>query len=150
MANSNQAFGPDKDVDLTVYIYRRPNLRDSNIEFEMYLGKGILISIFDKMEIRPDVTEAFFVFPETWLNIIEQRLLFARLGHYCPNLKKVFIKTHSAYIIQCTPNGCAQIVLDGQIDECSEIGLDGEINLTGKTYLTPVGEILNISKINVL
>lgn len=68
----------------------------------MFIGRGVLESIFDKMEMREDVKTLLLSFPERWLNIIEQRSLYKRLEAYCPNLKSVMIKTHSVYIIQVT------------------------------------------------
>jgi hypothetical protein len=62
------------------------------------------------MEVVEDCTSLFLSFPEHWLNILEQRQLFERLEKYCPNLKHVRIKTHSVYIIQCTPNTCAYMM----------------------------------------
>lgn len=87
--------------ELKMYVFTRPNLRDAGLDMERFLGGGVLNSIFDKMEQRPDVTDLFLSFPESRLNILEQRALFPRLARYCPNLKEVTVKTHSVYIVQC-------------------------------------------------
>lgn len=145
----NEVFGPGRNVDLKVYVYRRPHMRDESLEYELHMGKGILESIFDKMERRPDVKEAFFSFPENWTNIIEQRILFQRLGHFCPNLEKVTIKTQSVYIIQCTPNGSCLIV-NGDNDGCQESDGKGNTNLTEKMYSSMIGNVINAGGINVL
>ncbi len=89
---------------ISVYAYRRPNLRDEGLEMEMYVGMDFLRTLFDRMEVRPDITDVKLSFPERWLNIVEQRSIFDRAAKYCPNLKSLVIKTHSVYIIQCTPN----------------------------------------------
>jgi len=102
---------------LEVLIYTRPNLRDSNLEMEMFMGRNILESLFDKMEVVEDCKSLFLSFPEHWLNIIEQRQLFQRLEKYCPNLEHVEIKTHSVYIIQCTSNKCAYIMDEALSDD---------------------------------
>lgn len=100
----------DGEPDVEVLVYRRPNLRDECLEYESFMGIDVLRSIFDQMKMRPDVTDLFLSFPERWLNIIEQRALYPRLAHYCPNLKSLQIKTHSVYIIQCTPSRCVKIL----------------------------------------
>ena len=64
--------------EITVYAYRRPNLRDEGLEFEMYLGVDFLRTCFDKMEVNPEITDVKLSFPERWLNIIEQRSIFSR------------------------------------------------------------------------
>lgn len=118
---NNNSFGPGREVDLMVYVYQRPHMRDERLEYELHMGMDVLVSIFDKMEQRPDVTEVFLSFPENWTNIIEQRVLYQRLGHYCPNLKKVVIKTQSVYIVQCTKSHCLGIIeVDGPLstEEC--------------------------------
>ena len=149
MISTKDIFGLDREIDLKVYVYRRPHMRDESLEYELFMGRGILTSIFDKMEMRPDVTEAFFSFPENWTNIIEQRILFQRLGHFCPNLKKVTIKTQSVYIIQCTPSGSCLIV-NGDNDDCQEGDGKGNINLTEKMYSTMTGNVINAGSLNVL
>lgn len=99
------------EIDLTVYVFRRPNMRDESLEYELHMGRRILDNIFDGPFIVDEtVKELFFSFPENWTNIIEQRCLFQRLFHYYPNLKKLTIKTQSVYIIQCTPAECCKIV----------------------------------------
>ena len=100
----------DLPFKLTVNVHRRPNLRSEHLEMKMFMGRGVLESLFDKMQIDTSARNVEFSFPETWLNILEQRQLLARLQEYCPNLESVIIDTHSVYIIQCTPNGCVFIV----------------------------------------
>lgn len=149
MTYKHEVFGPGREIDLKVYVYRRPHMRDESLEYELHMGANVLRSIFDKMEMLPDVKEVFLSFPENWLNIIEQRVLFQRLGHYCPNLEKVTIKTQSVYIIQCTPNGSCLIV-NGDNDGCQETDRNGNINLTNKLYSTMVGNVINAKGLNVL
>jgi len=107
---NDSSFGVGREVDLMVYVYQRPNMRDQQLEFELQMGRDVLEAVFDKMVEMPHITEVFLSFPENHLNIIEQRVLYQRLGHYCHNLKKVIIKTQSVYIIQCTRNHCIGIV----------------------------------------
>lgn len=66
--------------ELEVIIYRRPNLRDDALEFEMFMGSNILRKLFDSMEVDTKVDHLFLSFPERWLNILEQRQLFDRLA----------------------------------------------------------------------
>lgn len=101
-----------EQVNLKVLIYQRPHLRDEGLEYELMMGTEVLRRLFDvetNVEL-PNVTELYLPFPERWLNIVEERSLFQRLARWCPNLKKVTIKTQSVYIIQSTPNGHAFIV----------------------------------------
>ena len=148
----DKIFNTEREIDLKVYVYRRPHMRDESLEYELHMGTNVLRSIFDKMEMLPDVKEVFLSFPENWLNIIEQRVLFQRLGHYCPNLEKVTIKTQSVYIIQCTPSGSAKIVAS---QEESEGGLPGETNpdgtpnIYGRLWCPMVGNVIG-KGLNVL
>lgn len=145
----DKIFNTEREIDLKVYVYRRPHMRDESLEYELHMGTNVLRSIFDKMEMLPNVKEVFLSFPENWLNIIEQRVLFQRLGHYCPNLEKVTIKTQSVYIIQCTPaESC--LIINGDNDGCQETDRSGNINLTGKLYSTMVGNVINAKGLNVL
>ena len=151
--HSNVTFGVDRDIDLKVYVYRRPHLRDHNLEFEFHIGMNVLQGLFDEMRMMPEITEVSLSFPENWLNIIEQRALFQRLGHYCPNLKKVQIKTHSVYIIQCVPNTSCFVVSSDYENEhglSQELDKDGKINLTDKLYSPMVGNFFNALTLNVL
>ena len=107
---NDSSFGEGREVDLMVYVYQRPNMRDPQLEFELQMGRDVLEAVFDKMVEMPHITEVFLSFPENHLNIVEQRALYQRLGHYCHNLKKVVIKTQSVYIIQCTRSHCIGIV----------------------------------------
>lgn len=119
------------EVKLKVLIYQRPFLRDEGLEYEKYMGLDVLASIFDKMEMRPDVDDLFLSFPEQWLNIIEQRALYKRLEHYCPNLEVLTIKTHSVYIVQCTAAKDCGIIDIEYIPETIE---DKEADLKRKLY----------------
>jgi hypothetical protein len=107
------------------------------------MGRQVLVGIFDEMREMPKVTEVFFSFPENWTNIIEQRALYKRLGKYCPNLKKVTIKTQSVYIIQCTKKECVKIMSFPDLPTPAE-GDEGQL------WLPMVGNVINTKSINVL
>lgn len=107
-------------MELKVYIHRRPNLRDPFLEYEAFMGRDVLESMFDKMQVRSDVENLFLSFPERWLNIVEQRaLLTTKVKEFLPNLKTLTIKTHSVYIIQCVrkENLC---IVDTAMDETED------------------------------
>ena len=90
-----------EQIDFTVYVYTRPNLRSSMDEFFMYQGQRQLEQMFDEGVIDDTVDTIHFEYPERWCNIIELRAIPERMMECFPNLKKVTIKTHSVYIIQC-------------------------------------------------
>lgn len=134
---------PTYPFELQVIVYRRPNLRDDNLEAEMYMGRRVLEQLFDKMEVDPTVKDVFLSFPERWLNLIELRQLLDRLQKYCPNLESATIKTHSVYIIQCTPNTCCAIVAD-DLDSIDDHSLDGRL------YTDNAHNLFDLSGMNVV
>lgn len=134
---------PRFPFEIDCLVYRRPHLRDDNLEMEMYMGKGVLESIYDKLEQRPDVKTLFLSFPERWLNIIEERQLYERLQYYCPNLQKVTIKTHSVYIVQCTTGKDI-----GLIDEIPQN--ENQTDVTCRQWVSNRGNLIDMSKLNVL
>jgi len=141
LTNDN-SFGVGREVDLTVYVYQRPHMRDEMLEYELQMGRDVLEGIFDRMVEMPHITDVFLSFPENHTNIIEQRVLYERLGHYCPNLKKVTIKTQSVYIIQCTRNNCIGIVKVGGPLQVESLPIDRPLwyPMTGNV----IGKGLNV------
>lgn len=95
--------------DLTLYVYKRPNLRSYSVEMEAFMGLNVLRDLYDNMK-ENDVDSLYLSFPERWLNILELRQLPDRLVKYCPNLKIVTIKTHSVYLIQCVRSEYIKII----------------------------------------
>ena len=118
---------------LTVYVQRRPHLRDEKLEYSLYLGYGVLKQIFDDEIVDPTVKNVTFFYPERWLNIVEERSLYQRLEHFCPNLETVTIVTQSVYIIQCTRKEDIQII--SSEDEIEQIEKKWWFN-TRTNYLT--------------
>lgn len=106
--------------ELELIIYRRPNLRSYSVEMESYMGRDVLDNCFEHFKIDRDRKEIFMSFPERWLNIIEQHALYDRLHVYYPNLKKVQIKTHSVYLVQCTYSNDCKIVDASDLKEVPE------------------------------
>lgn len=96
--------------EIKVYISRRPWMRDDNLEYMFMMGTNVLRQIFDEERVDPSVTKVVLYFPERYMNIVEERSLYNRLQHFCPNLKSVEIMTQSVYIIQCTAAGSCRIV----------------------------------------
>ena len=142
MTITTDHFGTGREIDLTVYVYVRPHMRDENLAYELHMGRDVLDAIFDEMKVMPEVTDLFLSFPENWTNVVEQRALYRRLGKYCPNLTKVTIKTQSVYIVQCTKHECIRIV--GSADTCSdEMG-------GGRMWNPMTGNLINANKLNVL
>lgn len=138
------------DCELKVYVLQRPNMRSPHLEMEMYIGKGVLDNIF---ELNPQVKldeKIFLSFPERWLNVVEERSIFARIGMYYPNLKELTIKTHSVYIIQCCPAKYINIVtpksFEGKLPQESDEGLlylEDCLNLFNADGLNVIGGKIN-------
>ena len=102
MAKSNHYVNKKgEQIDFTVHVTTRPNLRDGIGEMLMYRGKNVLEIMFDKCVVDPTVTCFDMEYPERWANILELRAIPDRMLVCFPNLKQVLIKTHSVYIIQC-------------------------------------------------
>jgi hypothetical protein len=131
--------------EVLVYIYTRPNLRDETFMYESFIGRGVLESMYDKLEIREDVKELFLSFPEQWLNMLEQRQIYQRMQHYLPNLKKVTIKTHCLFIIQATPAGKAKMVSTNGTDIDSEL-IPDSTEVDKRLYVETVVNLNNFQK----
>jgi hypothetical protein len=83
------------------------------------MGQLFLQNIFQgPYKVDNAEKELYFPFPETWLNIIEQRDLIKRLFHYYPN-SSFTIQTQSVYIIQTCKNTSIKIIQDEMIAEGS-------------------------------
>lgn len=101
-----------EDVDVTVDVYTRPNLRGYSHEMSLYVGRGFLDNIFDEKVINEKTTHVFFHYPETWANIVELQSLMELVFHFYPNIKKLSVTTHSVYIIQNTSSEHIRIMDD--------------------------------------
>jgi hypothetical protein len=137
--------------EVTVYIYRRPHMRDESLEYELDMGRLHLNNIFDEEKVDEKTTELFFSFPERWMNIVEERSLFSRIQLLYPNLKKLTIKTQSVYIIQSTPAGQCHIVSGKEEREyCEKHGNLPQEQKTGKMWFPNPGNLVNAHALNVL
>lgn len=90
-----------EQVDFELQVFTRPNLRDGRGEMFVYIGKQHLSKMFDECAVDNTVEDIHLEYPERWCNILELRAIPERMLVVFPNLKKVTIKTHSVYIIQC-------------------------------------------------
>lgn len=115
---------------IMVYVQRRPHMRDGNLEYLFMLGTGVLRQIFDEERIDESVKVLTLYFPERYMNIVEERSLYDRLMHFCPNLEKLNIMTQSVYIIQCTPASSIRIL---QSNDEQENGVTQE-SITGRLW----------------
>ena len=95
----NSEFPVDR---LFVVVERRPNLKDGN-QFFMCAGMKQYAEAFSGKKIFIDQKSFHLEYPERWLNIVEQRVLYQALRLTYPNCSFT-IRTHSVYIIQCTRN----------------------------------------------
>lgn len=91
-----------EEIDLLVKVLTRPDLRGYNEEMFAYVGISELRNIFDNLNIDNKKREVCFVYPERWLDLIEQRALLTRIPLIYPNINSVDITTRSVYITQCT------------------------------------------------
>lgn len=115
---------------LKVLIQRRPHMRDDNLEYVFMIGISVLRQIFDEERVDPTLKKVVLYFPERYMNIVEERCLFDRLAHFCPNLESVEIMTQSVYIIQCAPKGSCLIL---QSPDEQENGIT-ESSTTGRLW----------------
>ena len=93
--------GKGEQIDFTLEVFTRPNLRDEQGEMLMYQGKLYLEIMFDRCTIDEKVRNIHMEYPERWCNLIEQRAIPDRMLVCFPNLEKITIRTHSVYTIQC-------------------------------------------------
>lgn len=89
-----------EEIDLMVYVFTRPNLRSDDMM--THIGYGFIENCFDGLKVDSKTESMHLEYPERWCNILEQRQLVKRIVDFYPNIKKVTMKTHSVYIIQCT------------------------------------------------
>ena len=137
--------------EITVYVLRRPHMRDESLEFELSMGRNHLDNIFDREQVDTQTTSLYFSFPERWMNIVEERSLYDRIQLLYPNLKKLTIKTQSVYIIQCTPAGSVKIVAGEE--EQAYLSLNTQLpqeQKTGKMWFANPMNFINANTLNVL
>ena len=99
MKSENYKNSLGEEIDFTVYVTQRPNLR--NDEMLAYMGIVQLKEMFDECKINPETIRIHLEYPERWANILELRAIPDRMLAAYPNLKSMTIKTHSVYIVQC-------------------------------------------------
>ena len=90
-----------------VMVYTRPNMRNDEMSF--YIGSKVYKDIFDDRKTSHETGNFALIYPERFLNVIEQRMLCSLFWYYYPMATKVSVLTHSVYIIQCTKKECIQI-----------------------------------------
>lgn len=124
-----------------VVVYTRPNLR--NDEMTLYIGSNVCGNIFDKREISDSTGDILLMYPERFLNILEQRALSTLFWYFYPKAKHVKIITHSVYIIQCCNNKCLGVISpdpsEGIVGQES-VGTVAEFVAGRVRYAPPAGE----------
>lgn len=90
-----------EQIDFTLYVYQRPNMRNGEQQMLCYVGLREIEKMFDAGE--PDTTTKHIklYYPERWTNILELRAIPDRMLATFPNLEFAEIHTHSVYIVQC-------------------------------------------------
>ena len=126
-----------EEIDFTVQVATRPNLRDRISYMFQYRGKNILEQMFDKCEVDLTVKEFDLEYPERWANLLELRAIPERMLVCFPNLKSVFIQTHSVYLIQNVYKG--HVFIEKLVDdEGNEVIYDdGDYKVLTKRYCPP-------------
>lgn len=99
MKSNHNLNSKGEQIDFTVYVHQRPNLR--NDEILAYVGINQLREMFDDCKVNKDTKEIYLQYPERWANILELRAIPERMKVCYPNLVKATIVTHSVYIVQC-------------------------------------------------
>jgi hypothetical protein len=105
-------------MKIEVIAYQRPDLMAYDAQMSAYIGLDVYQYLFRGVqEVRRD-TGLLLIFPERWLNIVEQRELISRITERMPWVSSVTIKTHSPFILQMVRSECIQVVL----------GVEGELH----------------------
>lgn len=138
----------DYSFKITVYVTRRPNMLEENLEYVLYMGTGVLRDLYLHEKVNT-VKKLALYYPERWLNIVQERCLYDRLSKYCPHLESVEIVTQSVYIMQCTASKNIRIISSpAEIAYTESHGQLPQECATGVTAFDPPLN-LDFSKINV-
>lgn len=107
-----------EQIDFTMYVYQRPNMRNGEQQMLCYVGLKDIEKMFDGG--KPDTTTKHIklYYPERWTNILELRAIPDRMLTTFPNLEFAEIHTHSVYIVQCV-HAC-HILVDSLGDKYPE------------------------------
>lgn len=101
-----------------VYIYGRMNFLNEDFEYESYVGTNQLRNMFIDKKIDDITANLVLVFPERWLNVVQQMDLINRIYAYYPNLKTLCIKTQSPLIItNCYSEYCYRVDFNSDDEE---------------------------------
>lgn len=96
-------------------------MRDRDLEMLLHTGQQVLRQIFDDERTDLQIRSIEMYYPERWMNIVEERSLWARLARFCPNLETVRVVTQSVYLMQCTRKEDIRIIASA--DEIASLEL---------------------------
>jgi len=94
-------------MEVKVIVDRRPNMFDVHRNVLSFVGLSQLEQLMTDPEFKVQGGVLDLLYPERFLNVIEQRLLLERAEN--AGFDSVNIETHSVYIIQTVDNGNAFI-----------------------------------------
>jgi len=89
-------------MEVKVIVDRRPNMFDVQRNLLSFVGLGQLEQLMTDYEFKVQGGVLELLYPERFLNVIEQRLLLERAE--VAGFDSVKIETHSVYIIQTVDN----------------------------------------------
>jgi len=111
-------------MKIKVTVFRRPNMLKVNENLYNMLGFGELKNLFTIEGYRAEGKTLTLLYPERFLNIIEERALLSRCEK--AGYSSVDITTSSVYIIQCCTRDDVGIVQDESIPEGSQFKLSND------------------------
>ena len=136
-------------MNVTVYVYRRPNLFNVNESLYHMIGYEELKLIFTQPGVKVDHKELRLYYPERFLNTLEQRQLLRRLEH--AGYEDVIITTGNEHILTTCPAASILVIQDQVIEEtrdfvplsnpASGVPVEGRLGHSEKEF-TPLTEHL--------
>ena len=105
-------------MNVTIYVYRRPNMFNVNESMFHMLGYEELKLLFTQPGVKVDYRKLRLYYPERFLNILEQRALLRRLEH--AGYEDVVITTGNEHILTTCRSEYIRIVQDQVIEETRE------------------------------
>lgn len=102
-------------MEVKIIVFKRPNMFVVHNNTLNMFGYGHLEQLYSDPEYKVKGGTLQLLFPERFLNILEQRVLVERAKQ--AGFDELIITTHSVYIIQTVHSKDIRIVQDNEIPE---------------------------------